>query len=356
MSTELKFRGYAVESEKTWDEFKVIDFKPKTFGDDDVEIKISCCGVCGSDVHTITSGWGKTMYPIIPGHEIVGKVTRVGKNVTQFKQGDRAGVGAQVFACGQCRPCNSGDENYCQGHNGVYPADTYNAKYPNGDIAVGGYSTGIRAHQQFVFAIPDELEDEIAAPMLCGGLTVYAPLKRHGCKPGAKVGVVGIGGLGHFAILFAAAMGAEVTAFSHSDSKKADATKMGATHFVVTDHEGEWAKPLKGKFDVIISTRNDTNIPLDLFLSTLYVHGKLVAVGLPEKPWPQIAPFAFLQSCFLGGSHIGNKTEAEEMLKLAAEKKIRSWIDVKPMSEAQAAVRAIQDGSVRYRTVLTVDI
>lgn len=265
-NTDNVSRVRAVQSEETWDEFKVIDFEPKTFGDDDVEIKIR----------------NNTMYPVIPGHEIVGKVTRVGKNVTKFKEGDRAGVGARVFACGQCRSCTSGDENYCQGHKGVEPADTYNSKYPNGEIAVGGYSTGIRAHQQFVFAIPDELEDEIAAPMLCGGLTVYAPLKRHGCKPGAKVGVVGIGVLGHFAILFAVAMGAEATAFSHSDSKKADTTKMGATHFVITDDEGEWAKPLKGKFDVIISTRNDTNVPLDLFLSTLYVHGgKFVSAKLP---------------------------------------------------------------------------
>lgn len=243
------------------------------------------------------------------------------------------------------------------GHDGVGPVDTYNAEYPNGDRAWGGYSTGVRTHQQWVFPIPDGLTDEQAAPMLCGGLTVYSPLKRHGCKPGAKVGIVGIGGLGHFAVLFAAAMGAEVTAFSHGTSKKEDALKMGATHYVVTDDKGEWAKPLKGYFDLIISTRNDTKLPLDSFLSTLYVHGKFVSVGLPEGNWDGIHPFSLLgNSCFLGGSHIGNKKEAIEMLKLAADEKVYPWIQVMPMSQALKAIDALEDGSVRYRSVLTCDL
>jgi alcohol dehydrogenase (NADP+) len=246
-----------------------------------------------------------------------------------------------------------GNENYCS----ESMVHTYNDKYANGDVAHGGYSTGIRAHEQFVFHIPDALDDDIAAPMLCGGITVYSPLKNGGCKPGSRVGVVGIGGLGHFAILFASAMGAEVTAISHNDKKKVDAEKMGASKFIVADDAGEWAKEYKGYFDLIISTRNDASMPLSHFLGTLAVRGQLISVGLPHAPWTGIHAFNLaLNASSLSGSHLGSKTEVEEMLQLAADKGIKTWIQVLPMSKATEAFKAIETGSVRYRTVLKCDL
>jgi alcohol dehydrogenase (NADP+) len=236
---------------------------------------------------------------------------------------------------------------------------TYNERYPNGEIAYGGYSTGIRAHEQFVFHIPDEIEDAIAAPMLCGGITVFSPLRNAGVKPGSRVAVVGIGGLGHFGILFASAMGAEVTAISHNDKKKADALKMGATNFVIADHEGKWAKDYDFYFDVIISTRSDADLSIPTFLNTLAVRGQFVSVGLPHAndPWKDVHPLNMVYNgSALTSSHLGSKPEVEEMFRLAAEKGVRSWIDVLPMSKAKEAFKSLSSGSVRYRTVLQCDL
>ena len=214
---------------------EVKNFTPKTFTADDVEVAITHCGVCGSDVHTITQGWGPTNnLPLVVGHEIVGKVTRVGERAAAdgFKVGDRVGVGAQVGSCGECRACKDGLENYCSKW-----IHTYADVYPDGVHTQGGYATAIRAHRQFVFPIPDGIESRDAASMFCAGLTVYSPLRVNGCGPGKKVGVVGIGGLGHYAVLFAKAMGAEVFAFTHGTKKVDDIKKMGADHVVVTSEK-----------------------------------------------------------------------------------------------------------------------
>lgn len=304
-------------------------------------------------VVTFFSSWGEAPFPLVVGHEIVGKVTRVGSQVKEFKVGDRAGVGAQVASCYECRACKSDNENYCP-----KSLSTYADKYPDGVVTQGGYSTAIRAHEQFVFPIPEALESRYAASMLCAGLTVFSPLKRNGAGPGKKVGIVGIGGLGHYAIMFAKAMGAEVYAFTHDKSKVEDIKKMGADHVIVTDDKGDFAKELAHTLDLIVSTRDVAEgMPLQQYLSMLWVHGRFVTVGLPDKPLPQLTAFDLNPNgCFLGSSHIGSKKEAIEMLQLASDKGIKPWIEELPMKDVKQAVERLKRNDVRYRFILTQDI
>ncbi|KAK4049799.1 alcohol dehydrogenase [Microbotryomycetes sp. JL201] len=354
-SQETDWRGYAVHNVDKPTSFDLIDFKPKTPGDYDIDIAINCCGICASDVHTITGGWGRDIIlPMITGHEIAGKVVRVGSKVTEFKVGDRAGVGAQVCSCFKCEPCETDNENYCV-TGGV---DTYNAKYENGDIAHGGYSTATRVHERFVFPIPEGLADEDAAPMMCGGLTVYGPLKNYGVGKGTKLGVLGIGGLGHFAVMFGAALGAEVTAISHSDSKKDDALKMGAKAFLNTTNEG-FEEKYSGYFDMILTTVDASKgLPMEKLFPMLKLHGRLHTVGLPNIDDPPSITFQSMagNAAQLSCSHIGNKKQAIEMLELAAKNGIKTWKEVLPMKDAGKGVQNLLDNKVRYRTVLIQDI
>ncbi|KAI0666670.1 GroES-like protein [Trametes maxima] len=352
---EVQFKGYALTDPAKWNDLKVIDFKPKNFGPEDVEIAITHCGVCGSDVHTLTQGWGESKLPLVVGHEIVGTVTRVGDKVIEFKLGDRAGVGAQRGSCLECRECKDGYENYCP--KGI---DTYNAEYPDGVVAQGGYSTAIRANERFVFPIPDEIESRHAASMMCAGLTVYSPLKTHGAGPGKKVGIMGIGGLGHYAVLWAKAMGAEVFAFTHDESKVEDIKKMGADHVVNTGKQ-DFAKDYTRTLDILLSTRDvfGDSTPLGDYLSMLYVHGRFVTVGLPDAddPLPSIHAFDLVPSgCLLGGSKIGSKKECLEMLELARAKGIKPWIEERPMQDVGKALQDLKDNNVRYRFVMRQDI
>jgi len=350
--SQKTFKGYGITDAKKWSDFKVIEYPSKNWEETDIEVAITHCGVCGSDVHTLSSGWGDLEVPMVAGHEIAGKAVRVGSKVKDIKVGDRVGVGAQIGSCYECKWCNSDNENYCPKQ-----IDTYAAKYPDGVRTQGGYSNGIIANEQFVFPIPDALESKYACSMLCGGLTVFSPLVRNGAGPGKKVGVVGIGGLGHYAVLFAKGLGAEVFAISHSKNKEADVKKMGADHFIMTSESGfheEYAMTL----DLIISTADDmSGVPLADLLSMLGVHGKYVSVGLPNKNLPSLSPFAFAgNGCFLGGSHIGSKKEALQMLDLAAKKGIKPWIEELPMKDAKTAIEAVSKSNVRYRYVLTQDI
>lgn len=341
----------SIRDTKNWEKLEVIDFKPKRFEDYDIDIKIEYCGVSGADVHTVTGGWGEPLLPLIPGHEIVGHVVKVGPKVTGFKVGDRAGVGAQVYSCFECEPCKTDNENYCP-----QLICTYNAKYPNGDIAQGGYSTAVRAHERFVIPIPKELALEQAAPMLCAGLTVYSPLVRNGAGPGKLVGVVGVGGLGHFAIQFARALGANVVVFSHSLNKKVDARELGAGGFVVTEKGFE--EPWKRKLDLIICTADvSKEIPLGVLLSMLGVNCRCIVVAIPDEKLPALhASDLYPNGALLGGSHFGSKKESIEMFDLAVEKGVEAYIQMLPMREAGQALRDVKDNTVRYRHVLRVDI
>ncbi|KAF2762303.1 NADP-dependent alcohol dehydrogenase C [Pseudovirgaria hyperparasitica] len=347
--------GFQVTDLKNWSTFTKQEFKLKPFEDDDIDIAIDACGVCASDVHTISGGWSEDVpLPLCVGHEVIGRVIKVGKNVKDIKVGDRAGVGAQVGAdltCGQCKQQN---ENYCPNQ-----IDTYGAPYPDGTLSQGGYASHIRAHQYFTFKIPDGLDTNLAAPMLCAGLTTYSPIKRLGAAPGKNIAIVGLGGLGHFGVLWGVALGADVTVLSHSPSKKDDALKLGAKHFVCTKDK-DWAKPLAFSFDFIINSADATDkFNLPDYFSTLKVGGSFHMVGFPDNPLPAIQAQAFAGTGnYMGASHIGNHQEMVEMLQLAADQKIKSWVQEIKISEAgcKEAVEKVYNGGEngpRYRYTLT---
>ncbi|KAJ0384786.1 hypothetical protein COL922a_007667 [Colletotrichum nupharicola] len=347
-----KFTGFQVNSAETWQDFKKQQFDPKPFGDYDVDIKIECCGVCASDVHTVKGDWGAQPYPLAVGHEIVGKALRVGPKVTKIKAGERVGVGAQSYACLDCRQCKNDNETYCKEQ-----LDTYGSTFPDsGAISQGGYSSHVRTHEHWVFPIPEALPSTLAAPMLCAGLTAYSPLIRNGCGPGKKVGIVGIGGIGHFGVMFAKALGAEVWAISRSRSKEADSLKMGADGYLASGEKG-WNEPHKMTFDLILNTANSfEGFDLSAYLSLLDVHGKWVSVGLPGGGGITVRNQDFLPNgCFIGSSHLGSRRETLEMLQLAADKGIKTWVQEVPISAdgLRKAMTGIEDSSVRYRYCLT---
>ncbi|KAH9831478.1 GroES-like protein [Rhodofomes roseus] len=354
----VEFKGYALtkEDRSAWSSLEVVTFEPKKFEETDVEIAITHCGLCGSDVHILRQGWGSVTYtPLIAGHEIVGKVTRVGAKVSEFKAGDRVGVGAKVASCGTCNRCTHDNEQYCPSS-----LDTINNRYPDGTPAQGGFATAIRANERFVYAIPDGIDSKDAASMLCAGVTVYSPLRRNNIGAGKKVGVIGIGGLGHYAILFAKALGAQVYAFTHSPSKKEDAKKLGADVVVDTGAK-DYQKPYYDTLDLIISTTNvfSPGTSFSTYTSMLSVHGKFVNVGLPDidTEMPSLHAFDMLTSgAFIGGSLIGSKGDVYEMLKVAAEKGIKPWVQELPMRDLKTALEGVHNGDVRYRYVLKQDI
>ncbi|KAG7141561.1 NADP-dependent alcohol dehydrogenase 6 like protein [Verticillium longisporum] len=321
-----KFTGFQVKGADTWQEFHKQEFDAKPFGDYDIDIKIECCGVCSSDVHTVRGDWGAQPYPLAVGHEIVGKAIKVGSKVTTVKEGQRVGVGAQSWACLDCKQCKNDNETYCKDQ-----LDTYGATWPDsGVVSQGGYSSHVRTHQHWVFPIPDGLPSEVAAPMLCAGLTAYSPLVRNGAGPGKKVGIVGIGGIGHFGVLFAKALGAEVWAISRSRSKEEDSLKMGADGYIATAEEN-WNEKHKMSFDLIVNTASSSEgFDLSTYLTLLDVHGKWV-------------------------SHLGSRRETLEMLDLAAEKKLFTWVEKIPISAEglKTAMQGVEASKVRYRYCMT---
>ncbi|KAI9665844.1 MAG: putative secondary metabolism biosynthetic enzyme [Bathelium mastoideum] len=342
--------GFLVHDQKKWTEFKKGEFKLKPFEDRDVDVAIDACGVCGSDVHTINGGWGDAPMPICVGHEVVGRAVKVGKDVKTIKVGDRVGVGAQIGADLTCKNCKADQENYCP--NAI---DTYGAPYPDGTLSQGGYSSHIRAHEYFTFKIPDNIPTELAAPMLCAGLTTYSPLVRLGVGPGKKVGVVGLGGLGHFGILWATALGAEVYALSTSTHKKEDALKLGAKHFILTK-DADWAKQIPFTLDFILNCADATHkFKLSDYFSTLKVNGTFHNVGFPDEPLPTIKAQDFAPNgCYIGASHIGNRPEMLAMFELASKQNIKSWVETIDISETgcKEAVERVYKNDVKYRFTL----
>ncbi|EGU88421.1 alcohol dehydrogenase (NADP+) [Fusarium oxysporum f. sp. raphani 54005] len=352
MSVPDKFQGFQSPSAEHWTDFQKNSFEPRPFGEYDVDIKIECCGVCASDRHTISGDWGGCPYPLAVGHEVVGKVLRVGDKVTLAKVGDRVGAGAQVWSCLECRQCKNDNETYCK-----HQIDAYGADYlDTGFKTQGGYSSHSRVHEYWVYPIPEALSSTQAAPMLCAGITVYSPLKRLGAGPGKKVGIVGIGGLGHYGVLFAKALGAEVWAISRSRAKEADARKMGADGFLATG-EKDWTEGHKMSFDIIINTATSfEGFALSEYLSLLDVHGHWNSVGLPGGDGISIRNQDFITNgCYIGTSHLGSRREMLEMLQLAADKGIKSWIEEIPISKEglQQAMEALRTSSVRYRSCMT---
>lgn len=313
----------------------------------DVQIDILYCGVCHSDLHTVRNEWGGTKYPVVPGHEIVGRVTAVGADVTKFKVGDLAGIGCMVDSCRECDNCKQGLEQYCdQGMVG-----TYNGRERDGSgITLGGYSKQILAHEDFVLHISDKQPLEGIAPLLCAGITTYSPLRHWKVGKGDRVGVVGLGGLGHMAVKIAASMGAEVTMLSHSPSKEVDARRLGAHQFILTSDEAQLKKVNK-YFDFIIDTvsaEHDYNI----YINMLKTNAVMVCLGAPVVPSKVKALNLIGGRRSLAGSLIGGLPETQEMLDYCAAHDIVSDVEVIKISEINEAYERMLKGDVRYRFVI----
>ncbi|KAI9010507.1 chaperonin 10-like protein [Phycomyces nitens] len=320
----------------------------KEFDDYAVEMNVTHCGICGSDIHTLDSGWCPTNYPCVVGHEITGVCTRVGKNVKRIKVGDRIGVGAQSGSCLKCESCKKGEENLCTGGF----VGTYDSHWPNGDKSFGGYADKWRGHEHFVFKVPDNMSNELAATFFCAGVTTYSPLKRFGVKPGDKVGVIGIGGLGHFGVQWAKAMGATVVALSHSDRKRADCKELGCHDYIVTSKKEEMDAQ-KGTFTHILSTSFGREFDWGHYLGLLKPNGHFIIVGIPEVPLSGIPALVLaMRQVSIVGSAIGSPAVIEDMLQFAAAHGVKPWISKYPMKEANEAVKAMREGKARYRFVL----
>jgi alcohol dehydrogenase (NADP+) len=313
----------------------------------DVQIEILYCGVCHSDLHTVRNEWGGTVYPCVPGHEIVGRITAVGDDVKRFKAGDLAAVGCLVDSCRICDNCNQGLEQYCL--NGM--VGTYNGQERDGSgNTYGGYSKQIVVHQDFVLNISDKFPLEGIAPLLCAGITTYSPLKHWKVGKGDKVGVVGLGGLGHMGVKLAVSFGAEVTMLSHTASKEKDAKRLGAHKFVLTSDAGQ-LKSVAGYFDFILDTVSAEH-DYSLYLNMLKTDGKMVCVGAPPTP-AQIQVFSLIMKRrSLAGSLIGGIPETQEMLDYCAEHNIVSDVEVINIKDINESYERMLRGDVRYRFVI----
>jgi uncharacterized zinc-type alcohol dehydrogenase-like protein len=313
-------------------------YDPGKIGPQEVEIAISHCGICHSDIHLISNDWGISQFPFIPGHEVIGKVSAVGSDVKQLTVGQRVGLGWQSNSCGVCEWCTRGMENLC-------PALEGTCVHRN-----GGYAEKVRANHRFIIPIPDAIESENAAPLLCGGITVYNPIRNHNVNPTSRVGIIGIGGLGHLAIQFARAFGADVTAFSTSADKEEEARSLGAHHFV-NSRESKALNKVAGTLDFILSTIN-ADQDWGVYLQALRPTGTLCFVGVPPTPvsfhaFPLISG---LRS--ISGSPIGSPHQLREMLDVAARHGIKAKTESFPMAKANEAIEKVKKNKVRYRAVL----
>jgi len=331
----MKIKAYAAKNAK--DKLENYEYDPKALSAFDIEVDITHCGICHSDVHLIDNDWQMSGYPLVPGHEIIGKVKELGSHVKNFKKGDRVGIGWQRSACLECATCIKGDENLCKKNEATCAGNH------------GGFADRIRSDSRFSFKIPEKLASENAAPLLCGGITVFSPL-RLWVKPQMKVGVIGIGGLGHLAVQFARAFGCEVTAFSSTDAKKEEAMKFGAHNFVSSTDNKAWEK-LQGHYDFIISTVN-VNLDWNSYLGLLGPDGRLCFVGASDKPLDlQVFPLLVGRKTVCG-SPIGGRTLINEMLEFAARHNIVAKTEVVEMSKVNEAIQKVRDNKARYRMVL----
>jgi uncharacterized zinc-type alcohol dehydrogenase-like protein len=314
-------------------------------GEFDVLIDIKFAGICHSDIHQAREGWGEAIFPMVPGHEIAGVVEAVGSGVTKFAVGDRVGVGCMVDSCGECENCKAGTEQFCLKGN----VPTYNGLDKNGEPTYGGYSEKIVVDEKYTVRIPDGLSLDVAAPLLCAGITTYSPLKHWNAGPGKKVAVVGLGGLGHMGVKIAHALGAEVTVLSQSLRKKDDGLKLGADHYYATS-DPKTFEELAGTFDIVLST---VSAPLDFgaYLSLLKTGGALVNVGAPEEPIALNLFSLIAGNKTLAGSMIGGIAETQEMLDFCAEHGLGSEIELISASEINEAYERVLSSDVRYRFV-----
>ncbi|CAN5470155.1 NADPH-dependent aldehyde reductase Ahr [soil metagenome] len=314
-------------------------YDPGELKPNEVEVKISHCGVCHSDVHLIDNDWGLSKYPFIPGHEIVGSVTAIGSDVRDRAVGERVGIGWQSDSCGVCEWCRQGEEHLCA------------QAQPTCIGRNGGYAERIRVNSKFAIPVPKVLDSENVAPLLCGGITVYSPLRNHGVRPSSRVGVIGIGGLGHMGLQFAKAFGAEVTAFSTSKDKEEEAKSLGAHHFINTRDTGA-LKKLAGSFDFLLSTVS-ADQDWQGYINALRPKGTMCVVGVPPSPI-QIQAFSLIgQQRGIAGSPTGSPRDLHEMLDVAARHGVKAITERFAMAKANDAVTKVKKNQVRYRAVLT---
>jgi uncharacterized zinc-type alcohol dehydrogenase-like protein len=345
---QTKTIGYAAADARS--PLAPLDFQRRAAGPHDVAIDIRYCGVCHSDIHQARDEWHNTVWPCVPGHEIVGVVANVGDHVTRFKPGDMVGVGCMVDSCRHCRACREGDEQYCEGPNGMLL--TYNGpSKPDGSNTFGGYSNGIVVTEDFVLRIPDGLDPKAAAPLLCSGVTTYSPMKHFKIGNGDKVGIAGIGGLGHVAIQIAKARGAEVIAFTRTEAKRDDALRFGASDVVVSADDKAMAA-YEGALDYVLSTIPEPH-DVNPYLALLKRDGRFTAVGVlaPLEPPVNNMQLAF-KRLSLGGSLIGSIEETQEILDFCAAHAIAPQIEVIPIQRINEAFDAVVAGNVRYRYVI----
>lgn len=331
-----EIRGYATHAAGA--ELLAYRYEVGELAADEVEVRISHCGICRSDLHLIDNDWQVSKFPFVPGHEIVGTIEAVGTAVQNLKPGERIGVGWQAGSCGICAWCRQGKENLCP------------QTQPTCVLRNGGFADAVRVPARFVIPIPETLDSENAAPLLCAGITVYTPLRTYGVSPASRVGVVGIGGLGHLALQFARVFGAEVTAFSTSPAKEEEARTMGAHHFCNT-RESKRMKALAGSLDLIVSTVN-ADQDWSAFLTALRPEGVLCLVGAPSRPLQVPGSLLILSAKTLSGSNTGSPLALAEMLDVAARHGVKTQTERFPMTRVNEAVARVRKGAVRYRAVL----
>ena len=323
------------------------EFERRTLGESDVAFKITYAGICHSDIHQVREEWGPALFPMVPGHEIVGIVSEVGSAVDKFKIGDRIGVGVFIDSCRNCPPCKSGLQQYCdEGMTGTYNGYERDGK----TIAFGGYSTGFVIDQDYAVTIPENLDMAGVAPLLCAGITLYSPIRHFKVGPGMQVAVMGLGGLGHMGVKFAAALGAEVTVISHSSSKREDALRMGAKDFKVVK-SSEDLKDLNRKFDLVLNTVSAL-IDINAYLNILKIDGTMVIIGLPDSPYSVSAGALLNGRKSLTGSMIGGMPELQEMINFAGLHNIVSDIELVKADYVEKAYERTVASDVRYRFVI----
>ena len=339
-------KGYAAESANS--KLTPISFDRREPRPDDVSIEIDYCGVCHTDIHFAHNDWGVTQFPVVPGHEIIGRVTAVGPDVKHYKVGDSVGVGCMVDSCRSCSSCESGLEQYCsEGMTGTYNG----VDRHDGSITYGGYSDSVLVSERFVVKVPEKLDRAAAAPLLCAGITTYSPLRHYGVKAGDKVGVIGMGGLGHMGVKFAKALGAEVTIFTRSEGKVAEARKQGADQVIISTDRAQM-KAAREAFDFMLDTV-PVQHDLNPYLSCLKVDGTHILVGLLDPIEPAVRAGALVgKRRVLGGSLIGGMPETQEVLDFCAEHDITCDIEMLDIKNINEAYERMKKGDVKYRFVI----
>jgi len=342
-------KGFAAHSPDSG--LSPIGFERRAPRSNDVVIRIDYCGICHTDVHFVHNDWGITQYPVVPGHEIIGRVTAVGDEVSGFKAGDRVGVGCMVDSCRACDACNEGLEQYCiEGSTFTYNGEDRH----DGSITFGGYSDSVVVSERFVVKVPDKLDAASAAPLLCAGITTYSPLRHFGVGAGHKVGVVGMGGLGHMGVKFAKALGAEVTIFTRTDKKVAEAKSQGADHVVVSSDDAQM-QAMAERLDFILDTV-PVQHDLNPYLNCLRYNGTHILVGMPELIEPAVDGGALIfKRRVLAGSLIGGMPETQEVLDFCAEHGIACDVEMLDIRNINEAYERLKKGDVKYRFVIDME-